>query len=200
MTARLQYAHITVTSVQQLLMLQNQTSDDVVDGEARHPCKRIDNESNSASQSTLSISTKSESRSFYSRALGTVNLQRRRKFVRTSACSYPGDGKLAVDDIVITIQPSFMQYSFDMSFVAGMRFIPKTLTVYHTISIEEPIIDYVCGGSLSTLQLALQNGVVSPFVTDECGDTLLHVCSHAKALIPLTIALIAISGLRNSVK
>jgi len=173
--ARLRYAHVTVTGVQQLLMLQSQTPDDFVDEDARLPLTTIDDEPYPACQSTLSISTKSESRNFYRGVLGSVNLQRRRKFVRGLAEPCAGDGKLSSDIVIFTIQPSFLQCSFDMSFVAGTRFIPRTLNFYHTLSDQEPIFDYVCDGNLSALQLALQNDIASPFITDESGHTLLHV-------------------------
>ncbi len=181
-------------------MLQTQTPDEFVNEEARHPCKSIDNDFKAVCQTMLSVSTKSGSHSFYRGILGSVNLQRRRKFVRSLADSYPSDGKLAIDDIVVTIQPSFMQYSFDMSFLAGTRFIPRTLTVYQTLSGEEPIFDYVCYGNLSALQLAMQDGFVSPFVTDEFGLTLLHVRSTTRRSNPIILALIAISGLQYVVR
>ncbi len=178
-------------------MLQSQTADDFIEEEARVPPKSIDNVPYPACQDTLNISAKSESSSFYRGVFGSVNLQRRRKFVRSLAESCPGDGKPASDSLFVTIQPSFMQYSFDMSFAVGTRFIPRTLNVYHTLSDQEPIFDYVCDGSLSALQLALQNGIASPFVTDESGYTLLHVWSPTKR--SNRIALIVISGLQDIV-
>jgi len=164
------------------MMLQCQTS---VDEEARLPLRTIDDKPFPACQYTLSISTKSESHSFYRGVFGSVNLQRRRKFVRTLAESCPGDGKLASDSTIVSIQPSFMRYSFDLRFVPGTQFIPRTLNVYHTLSDQDPIFDYVCDGSLGELQLALQNGIASPFITDEAGYTLLHVRSPAKRSNPI---------------
>lgn len=169
-----------VTGVQQLLMLQSQTPIGFVDEEARIPLTTKDDELYPSRQSVLSISTKNGSRTFYRGVLGSVNLRRRRKFVRSLAEPCPGDGKLSSECVIVTIQPSFLQCSFDMTFVAGTRFIPRTLNVYHTLSGQEPIFDYVCHGNLSALQMALQDGIASPFITDECGRTLLHVRSRAK--------------------
>lgn len=161
-------------------MPQSQTPDDFVDEEAKLPLTIKDDELYAGRQSTLSISTNSQSRTFYRGVLGSVNLQRRRKFFSSLTEPCPGDGKLSTESAVVTVLPSFLQWSFDMSFVAGTRFIPRTLSVYHTLSHQEPMFRYVFDGRLSALQLALQDGIASPFITDERGYTLLHVRSRAK--------------------
>lgn len=164
-----------VTGFQQLLMLHRQAPDDFVDEEPRHPCKSIDDESNPACQRTISVSRKSVCHSFYRGVLGNANIQRRRKFVRSLADSYHGDGKLAVDQKAFTLMPSFLRYSLEIVFVTASSWIPRALNVYHTVRRDAPIFWYVRIGDLNALQLEMQRGDASPFMADDHGQTLLHV-------------------------
>lgn len=120
------------------------------------------------------LNRKVESRSWHSGIFGYVNFQRNKKLIKHPRGTLLNDEELLGHD-VITIQPTFLGFSFSMDFVTGTRFIPRTLSVYRTTSYLDPIFTYVSEGDLDALQLALHSGRASPFVTDEQGDTLLHV-------------------------
>lgn len=169
---------LTETSVQQLTRTQErqpftcseQLATDVVD------VNQV-NQSRHDSRSNLAIIAKSDNSILYWGLLGHIIIQKKRKCLKRPGAPYVDTEKCMPDEKVITIGPSFSRYSFHMSFAAGFRLVPRSLRIDQILPSKAPIFNSVKEGDLGALQAALDDGSVSPFVTDETGATLLHVCT-----------------------
>ena len=80
---------------------------------------------------------------------------------------------------IVKFQLPFLKRVLDLCLGQRLFSIPRALRVYHVISSTEPIFQMAADGDVEGIQSALAEGM-SPFLVDEDGWTLLHVCSfHA---------------------
>ena len=188
---------LTAASVQQLTVLQNLQPVARLEQATTPTAKNIVNRSYLDSRSNFSIVAKSENSIWYWGLLGSVNIQEKKKSIKRLDCLDNDRKEFDSDEKVVTIRPSFLRYNFHLSFDMGFRFVPRTLRIYHTLDRTAPIFEYVRDGDFSALQLGLQDGSASPFVSDQSGWTLLHVHSPANSQKPSIISLTTPSMLQT---
>lgn len=85
----------------------------------------------------------------------------------------------AITEKTVTLTSPFIKRTLDICFGANLVSIPRALRVYHVIYDDPehpaPIFELCLYGDLEGIQAAFADGKMSPFVTDEDGNTLLHV-------------------------
>lgn len=92
---------------------------------------------------------------------------------------YIGDDATKEDPVVTkkiwTIQPSFVSYVLEMSYMQSFGHVSKSLNMYPILKRGHHIFELCIDGDIKGLQVALSSGEISPYVLDEDGGTLLHV-------------------------
>jgi len=166
---------LTAAGMEKLTVTQKRWPITLSEQGVESPVSRVDIRSYLASRTNVSLVTRNESGLWYWGLFGIVNVRKKRKSItKHGHPCYDEDG-LVVDERIITIRPSFLRYSLDLSFAMGSRLLPRTLNIYYTLSCDAPIFKHIRTGDFDALVRAIQNRQVSPFVTDENGTTLLHV-------------------------
>ena len=166
---------LTTAGFQQFTLVQNQRLARLPEQPTVYPFDSVEQQSDLGVRKNPTIIAKSHSVTWYWGVLGYVSIRTNRKYTKKLRSSCVESEQPVTEEMVLTIRPSFLRYGFDLSFDKGFRSIPRNLRTYDTISQNAPVFRFVAKGDLAALQMALQQGVASPFVVDESGHTLLHV-------------------------
>ena len=162
---------------QQITMVQNRQLARLPEQPTVPPFDSVEQQSDLVVRKDSTIIAESHRGNWYWGVLGSVHIRTNTKYTKKLKNSYDESEQPVTEEKVLTIRPSFLRYGFDLSFDRGFRSIPRNLRTYDTISHDAPVSGFVIDGDLAAPQKALQQGVVSPFVSDESGHTLLHVGS-----------------------
>ena len=168
---------LTTAGFQQFTLVQNRQLARLPEQPTVSSFDSVEHQSNFAVRKNSTIIAKSHNVTWYWGVLGSVHISTHTKYTKKLRSSCVNSEQPVTGEKVLTLRPSFLRYEFDLSFDTGFRWIPRNLRIYEVISQDAPIFGFVIDGDLSALQGALQQGVASPFVSDERGHTLLHVSS-----------------------
>ena len=113
----------------------------------------------------------------YQGILGTVTLQRKKRYINSRAVQR----LVTIDESAWIIRPSFISYVLELRYIQSFRHISRTLNIYPVLYDTDEVFRMCSKGDVHGLQDLLSQGIVSPFVSDQDGWTLLHV----SALTPL---------------
>ena len=127
-----------------------------------------------------SLSTKQERVTWYGGMFGTMILEKKSKYPKSSASAERK--KPLVSETAWTFRPSFISYAIQLRYARSFGYVSPSLKVYPVLDRYDPVFDMCEYGDLSGLQAALSRNSVSPFVTDSNGWTLLHVSIELRQL------------------
>lgn len=131
-----------------------------------------------SSNSALHITSKEQTTIWYRGVFGVIATQE--KWISSSRSASRTAGKPVPAKRVLTITSPFLGRVVELYFGVSFASIPRALRVYQIMEFDAPIIDMCLSGDLEGIQNEFANGTISPFVVDDCGNTLLH---HAVYLV-----------------
>lgn len=122
-----------------------------------------------------SPSTKQEHVQWYSRLFGTMTLQKKSKFYKST--NEGAEGRVSfVSETAWMFRPSYISYALQLRYSRSFGCISRSLRLYPVLSDHDPVFKMCQEGDLVGLQTALSRKGQSPFVIgDSSGATLLHV-------------------------
>ena len=107
----------------------------------------------------------------YRGMLGYVKIRTKVRLVKSV---YGGGNTVLSEETSIIARPLFLKRTLELRFQKSLGRLTRTLKSYPMVPNTSEIFSMCLSGRLEALQQALSRGHVSPFVTDECGKTLLH--------------------------
>ena len=116
----------------------------------------------------------------YSGVFGDVNVQKSTKFTSRSRNSSILRRKAIRESKAIMVTPAFFKTALELRVTSSLGRVSRTINLYPMLDRNDPIFEICRTGDLQGLQVALSSGSISPFVVDNYGQTLLHVCIRSK--------------------
>ena len=107
----------------------------------------------------------------YRGMLGYVKVRTK---VRVLKDVYGSGNTVISEETSIIARPLFLKKTLELRFQKSLGRLTRTLKSYPMVPHTSEVFSMCHSGRLEDLQQALSGGQVSPFVTDECGRTLMH--------------------------
>lgn len=126
-------------------------------------------------------STKQEHVTWYGGMFGTMTLEKKSKYSKSSA-NAKGKRPL-ISEMAWTFRPSFIGYAIQLRYARSFGYVSPSLNIYPVLSTSDTIFQTCKDGNMFGLQTALGRNGVSPFVVDSNGWTLLHVSIDVRQLL-----------------
>ena len=82
----------------------------------------------------------------------------------------------------IVIASKFIRKAFEIRYCGNFGLLPKSLSCFPVLSRTSDVFQWCWGGDVDSLKNALMRREVSPFVTDEQGQTLLHHAAYFSSI------------------
>lgn len=114
-------------------------------------------------------------REWYQGILGTIDVHDRSQSVGLRTAINVPDRRFITEARIVAFSPSFLNRRFELCFENGLGRISRSLRTYPVMNEGAAIFKMCHSGNVSGLQDAFSSGVLSPFVLDNRGRTLLHV-------------------------
>lgn len=112
----------------------------------------------------------------YHGILGSARIDRKTKGSATLSCSQATGQDILVKETSIMVTPRFLRRRFEIFLKNHLGQISRTLSVYPVVSWQSSFFQMCRDGDIVGIQVALDEGGLTPFVLDEHGFTALHVC------------------------
>ena len=135
--------------------------------------------------------TKVKRTTWYYGLLGAVTVDTESKYIRQDEKNVEKSRIAMSEKTVISVTPAFLKRQLEIRLTNTFSGITRTLQTYPILtSFQESRVDgYIKVGDLEGLQSMFSSGELSPFVLNEHGEGLLHVCGFTPVRRCLTDSL-----------
>lgn len=124
----------------------------------------------------LTLITQETVRMWYDGILGSVRIHKKSKSKSRSSDTRPNQKAFTIEEDLIMIHSSLLRRGFELRFLNSFGRVSRSLNIYPVMMEDEPIFRMCQRGDIEGIRVALDGGSLSPFVLDNHGRTLLHVC------------------------
>ena len=121
--------------------------------------------------------SKTDNRRFYYSIFGSIYTKRKLKYLSRYRNAEGQKGVIVEEESTSLITFPFLRRALEVRLTNSLGHVSRTLAVYAVLPSDAPVFTVCLNGDIEGLQKLFINGTVSPFVQNEWGWTLLHVCS-----------------------
>lgn len=128
------------------------------------------------------VSLERSSRKLYHGFLGSITTQEKSRLLVEKGNAKNQRTVIIERESTAVVMVSFLQRAFEIRLANSLGHISRSLTIYTILPSDAPIFLMCMDGNTEGVRALLYNERISPFVQDQNGSTLLHVCSYPSPL------------------
>ena len=133
----------------------------------------------------LRVISKTDCKHIYRGIFGSITTQRKSKRLSSNRNVWPDETCDIQEERITRIIMPFLQRAFEIRLNTSLGQVSRTLSFYAVLPLDAPVFKMCHDGDTGGLQKLFSSSNISPFVQDEYGRTLLHVCPEPIAFVQL---------------